>query len=99
MLISSPCLEEYYTTGTSLSKKRTESHLTIDPGGLGYMRMSTEQFRTVGSVNFKKRKGPNGPDDGHYPLQLVHHNFAPLEKTTNLNESPKVKHILVIVSW
>ena len=31
------------------------------------------------------------------PLQLVHLNFTSFETTTNLNESPKVKHILVIV--
>ena len=31
------------------------------------------------------------------PLQLVHLNFASFETTTNLNESPKVKNILVIV--
>ena len=30
------------------------------------------------------------------PLQLVHLNFTSFEMTTNLNESPKVKHILVI---
>ena len=31
------------------------------------------------------------------PLQLVHHNFTLSETTTNLNELPKVEHILVIV--
>ena len=31
------------------------------------------------------------------PLQLVHLNFTPFEMTTDLNESPKVKHVLVIV--
>ena len=31
------------------------------------------------------------------PLQLVHLNFTSFEMTTNLNELPKVKHILVIV--
>ena len=31
------------------------------------------------------------------PLQLVHLNFTSFEMTMNLNESPKVKHILVIV--
>ena len=31
------------------------------------------------------------------PLQLVHLNFTLFEATTNLNESPKVKNILVIV--
>ena len=31
------------------------------------------------------------------PLQLVHLDFTSFETTTDLNESPKVKHILVIV--
>ena len=31
------------------------------------------------------------------PLQLVHLDFTSFEMTTNLNESPKVKHVLVIV--
>ena len=31
------------------------------------------------------------------PLQLVHLNFTSFEMTTDLNESPKVKHVLVIV--
>ena len=31
------------------------------------------------------------------PLQLVHLDFTSFEMTTDLNESPKVKHILIIV--
>ena len=31
------------------------------------------------------------------PLQLVHLDCTSFEMTTNLNESPKVKHVLVIV--
>ena len=31
------------------------------------------------------------------PLQLVHLDFTSFETTTNLNESPKVEHVLVIV--
>ena len=31
------------------------------------------------------------------PLQLVHLDFTSFKTTTNLNESPKVKHVLVIV--
>ena len=31
------------------------------------------------------------------PLQLVHLNFTSFEMTTDLNELPKVKHVLVIV--
>ena len=42
-------------------------------------------------------KGSNGPFDGYCPLQLVHLNFTLFKMTTNLNEAPKVKHILVTV--
>ena len=42
-------------------------------------------------------KGPNGPCDDYHPFQLVHLNFISFEMTTNLNELPKVEHILVIV--
>ena len=42
-------------------------------------------------------KSPNGPDDGYCPFQLVHLDFTLFEMTTNLNELPEVKHILVIV--
>ena len=42
-------------------------------------------------------KDPNCPDDGYCPLQLVHLNFTSYEMTTNLNESSKVEHVLVIV--
>ena len=45
----------------------------------------------------KGRKGPNGPNDDHSPLQLVYLNFTSFETTTDLNESPKVKPVLVIV--
>ena len=43
------------------------------------------------------RKGPYGPFDGYSPLQLVHLDFTSFEMTTNVNESPKVEQVLVIV--
>ena len=33
------------------------------------------------------------------PLQLVHLNFTSFEITTDLNEMPKVKHVLVIMDY
>ena len=45
------------------------------------------------------RKGPNGPDDGHSPLQLVYLHFTSFEMTKDLNELPKVEHVLVIVDY
>ena len=63
------------------------------------MRMSTEQSRTEDSVSFmeERKKRPNGSCDGHCPLQLVCLDFTSFEMSTELNESPKVEHILVIV--
>ena len=64
------------------------------------MKMSTEQFRTADSVGFMeggKKKAPMVPMMVTAPLQLVHLKFTSFEMTTNLNELPKVKHILVIV--
>ena len=63
------------------------------------MKMSTEQSRTVDSAALWREggKGPNGPYDHYCPLQLVHLDFTSFEMTTNLNESLKVEHILVIV--
>ena len=43
------------------------------------------------------RKSPYGSNDGYCPLQLVHLNFTSFKMTTNLNESPKVENVLVIV--
>ena len=51
----------------------------------------------VSALQKERGKSPNGPDDGYCPLQLVHLNLTSFEMTKNLNETPKVKHILVIV--
>ena len=43
------------------------------------------------------RKNSCGPYDGNRPPPPpVHFDFTSFEMTTNLNESPKVKHVLVI---
>ena len=60
------------------------------------MKMSTEWSRTADGVSFKEG-GRDGPNDGNCPLQLVHLDLSLFEMMTNLNESPKVEHILVIV--
>ena len=63
--------------------------------------MSTEWSRTVDGVSFmeggREEKAPMVPMMVTIPLQLVHLDFTLFEMTTNLNESPKVKHVLVIV--
>ena len=45
----------------------------------------------------REEKAPMVPMMVTVPLQLVHLNFTSFEMTTNLNESPKVKNVLVIV--
>ena len=45
----------------------------------------------------REEKAPKLPMMVMAPLQLVHLDFTSFETTTNLNESPKFKHILVIV--
>ena len=47
----------------------------------------------------EERKSPHGPSDGACPLQLLHLDFTSFKMTTNLDESLKVKHILVIVDY
>ena len=81
------------------AKRELRALSLINSGGLESMKMSTEWSRTVDGVSFMEggRKSPNGPDDGYCPFQLVHLDFTSFEMTTNLNELPKVKHILVIV--
>ena len=44
-----------------------------------------------------EEKAPLVPMMVTAPLQLVHFDFTSFEMTTDLNESPKVKHVLVIV--
>ena len=62
--------------------------------------MSTEQSRTVDSVSFTeegRKKHQMVPMMVTAPLQLIHLDFTSFKTTMNLNESPNVEHILVIV--
>ena len=71
----------------------------IDSGGLGCMRMSIMQSRTVDIVSFiegGKKRFQWSPWWSPPPLQLVHLDFTSFEMTIDLNESLKVDHILVI---
>ena len=63
-------------------KKRTESLISV-------------QFWWPGV--YEDVNSPYGPDDGNYSTPLVHLDFTSFKTTTNLNESPKVEHVLVIV--
>ena len=89
-------------TVTPATKVRREWRVSslINSGGLKSLRMSTEQSRTVSNVSFmegEKKKAPMVPVLVTAPLQLIHLDFTSFETTTNLNESPKVEHILVIM--
>ena len=65
------------------------------------MKMSIGQSKTADVVNSREggreEKAPMVPMMVIAPLQLVHLDFTSLEMTTNLNESPKVENVLVIV--
>ena len=43
------------------------------------------------------RKGPDGPNDGYSPPPVGLSQLHSFEMTTDLNELPKVEHVLVIV--
>ena len=63
------------------------------------MKMLTRQSRIADDVNYggREERAPMVLMVITAPLQLVHLDFTSFETTTNLNESPKVKNILVIV--
>ena len=72
----------------------------INSGGQVSMKMSIMQsiLETLSTPQRKGRKSPYSYNDGYCPTpQLVDLNFTSFEMTTNLNESPKVKNVLVIV--
>ena len=88
----------HHDTG-HLGKKRTGSLISDQfwwPGVFEDVNRAVQNCRQC-QLYGGRGKGPNGPDDGHSPLQLVHLDFTSFEMTTDLNELPKVKHVLVIV--
>ena len=88
-------------TVTQAIKARREPRVLFlfDSGGLEFSKMSTEQSKTRQSQHYsgRKDKAPMVPMMVTVPLQLVHLDFTSFEMTKDLNESPKVKQILVIV--
>ena len=84
------------------TKARREQRVSslINSGGQASMRTSIKWFRIADNVNFmgeKREKAPMVPMMVTTPLQLVHLDFTSFEITTDLNEMPKVKRVLVIV--
>ena len=71
----------------------------INSGGLESSKISTGPSRIVSDVSFIEggKKRPYGTFDGYSPLQLVNLHFTSFKMTMNLNELPKVEHVLVIV--
>ena len=81
-------------------KKRMESLISDQfwwPGVYEDVNRAVQNFRQCQLYGGREEKAPVVPMMVTAPLQLVHLNFTSFEMTTNLNELPKVKHILVIV--
>ena len=131
MLIISPCLEDCYATGTSLStklkkrnvslclehtkgtaiddcyhdmghqgKKRTKSLISDQswwPGVFEDVNRAVQDSRWCQLYRGREEKVPMVQMMVTAPLQLVHLDFTSFKTTKDLNESPKVEHILVIV--
>ena len=81
-------------------KKRTESLISVRfwwPGVYEDVNRAAENWRQCQLYGGREEKAPMVPVMVTAPLQLVHLNFTSFEATTNLDESPKVKHVLVNV--
>ena len=81
-------------------KKRTESLISDQFWWLGVredVNRAVQNCRQCQLYGGREEKAPMVPVMVTAPLQLVHLDFTSFEMTTNLNESPKVEHILVIV--
>ena len=81
-------------------KKRTGSLISDQfwwPGVYEDVNRMVQNCRQCQLYRGRKEKTPMVPMMVTASFQLVHLDFTPFEMTMNLNESPKVKHILVIV--
>ena len=81
-------------------KKRTESLISDKfwwPRVFKDVNRAVQNCRQCQLYERWEEKAPMVPMMVTAPLQLVHLDFTSFEMTTDLNESPKVKHILVIV--
>ena len=81
-------------------KKRTESLISDQfwwPGIYEDVNRAVQNCRLCQLYGGREEKAPMVPMMVTTPLQLIHLNFTLFETTMNLNESLKVKHVLVIV--
>ena len=69
----------------------------INSGGQVSVDQAVQNCRHCQLYRGREEKAPMVPMMVTASLQLVHLDFTLFEMTTNLNESPKVKNILVIV--
>ena len=81
-------------------KKRMESLVSDQfwwPGVYEDVDWAVKNCRQCQLYGGREERAPLVPMMVTVPLQLLHLNFTSFEITTNLNESPKVKNVLVIV--
>ena len=81
-------------------KKRRESLICDQfwwPGVFKDVNRAVQNCRQCQLYGDREEKAPMVLMMVTAPLQLVHLNFTSFKMTTDLNESPKVKHVLVIV--
>ena len=87
---------------TPVTKGKREWRVSsqIDSGGQVSTKMSIEPSKIADIVNSmagKEEKAPMVPMMVTTPLQLAHLDFNSFKTTTNLNESPKIENVLVII--
>ena len=81
-------------------KKKTESLISDQfwwPGGYKDVNRAVQNCRHYQSYEEREEKALMVHMMVTALLQLVHLDFTSFETTTNLNESPKVKHVFIIV--
>ena len=81
-------------------KKRTESLISDQfwwPGVYQDVDRAVKNCRHCQLYEGKEKKATMVPMMVTTPLQLIHLNFTSFETTTNLNESPKIENVLVII--
>ena len=93
-------IDGYHRDTVQQGKKRTESLISDQfwwPGAYEDVNRVVQNCRQCQLYGGREERAPMVPMMVTAPLQLVHLDFTSFEMTMNLNESSKVKHVLVIV--
>ena len=93
-------IDGYHHDAGHQGKKKTESLISDRfwwPGVYEDVNRVVQNCRQCQLYGGMEEKAPMVLMMFTAPLQLVHFKFTLFEMTTNLNESPKVEHILIIV--